>query len=1181
MVYTCTLCGEQMPQEIAATQDDVSWVLPCSFTSILTPFGYRESSITGESTYHQGVDLDTGTGDPVVASRDGVILAANYSNSAGYYVQIDHQDGFRSIYMHLSSYSVSVGQSVSAGQYIGATGATGTTSNEDHLHFGISLNGVYINPENYVDLSVEKEDEIPIDENHFPDEVFRSYVAQNFDTDSNSALSVSECEAVTAINVGNKGIRSLKGIAYFSQLQTLFCASNLLTSLDVSSNTELTDLDCSYNQLTSLDLSNNTSLNNVQLWGNQYTVTLGEDKVIDLTQLPGSFDPQKAGDWSSGTVDGNIYTADAGVQCSSMQYVRYTYQLNDTYTTQFTLCLQIPHTPGDLVPANYTECGGGWTVDYSWCKDCDQQCTLDGAPLDWATYHKDGNGQHTADLENIRKADYTECGGGWTVNYTYCTECGNQCTLGGGQLDWATYYKEGNGKHTANLSQIQKADYTECGGGWTVDYTSCTVCNHQCTLDGNPLSWGTYHKDGNGKHTANLNRIQKANYTECGGGWTVDYTSCTVCNDQCTLDGEPLDWDTYHQDGNGRHTPDPDRVQKANYTECSGGWTVDHTQCLTCQQECTLDGESLDYQKYYKEGDAQHNPDLEKFLEPDYTVCGGGYIVRRYFCVDCGGYCKADGTELNWDTDRKPGDGKHTPNKTIIYQPDYTPCDGGYTVSYYKCSVCGTACKIDGSELSSTDFQSGNGKHTPDETTFHEADYYLCSGGFREAYYECSECGEICDSAGNMISGHFEYGNGKHLLNSRGVCEICGRSITFGTCGENLTWKIENGVLIISGTGDMYDYSQYVVDSAPWLSWKDNYDREFIAVKIEAGVTSIGASSFQDPDFTSIEIPATVKRIGDLAFAWCSNLDTITFAGSAPDFGTDNRAFLDVVATAYYPANDPTWTDDVKKNYGGNITWVAKESTTTLDLTGTPLEGAAEITIDGKQYDGADIVNGKVDLKRTDAKTAVVYSYNSTSDDPHKNYPTGMKVYLLNYTDDGYQVVAVPELDNLLQYKGSSIRMTGNKGIRMITGVPDSIRTQLISAQVAGYTLEEYGTVLAFADQMQGGSLTLSDSYAKSNYAYKRGISDAVYAKADGLTQYTNVLVGFTMDQCSQDIAMRPYIKLKDAPGDVITIYGGIVQRSIGYIAWQNRDTFAIGSDGYNYIWEIIQAVYKGSYPSD
>ena len=143
------------------------------------------------------------------------------------------------------------------------------------------------------------------------------------------------------------------------------------------------------------------------------------------------------------------------------------------------------------------------------------------------------------------------------------------------------------------------------------------------------------------------------------------------------------------------------------------------------------------------------------------------------------------------------------------------------------------------------------------------------------------------------------------------------------------------------------------------------------------------------------------------------------------------------------------------------------------------------------------------------------------------------------------------------------------------------IRTQLISAQVAGYTLEEYGTVLDFADQMQGGSLTLSDSYAKSNYAYKRGISDAVYAKADGLTQYTNVLVGFTMDQCSQDIAMRPYIKLKDASGDVITIYGGIVQRSIGYIAWQNRDTFAIGSDGYNYIWEIIQAVYKGSYPSD
>ena len=66
-------------------------------------------------------------------------------------MQINHQDGFSSIYMHLSKYYVSAGQIVSAGKEIGATGATGIATG-DHLHFGISYNGVYVNPCNYVPL---------------------------------------------------------------------------------------------------------------------------------------------------------------------------------------------------------------------------------------------------------------------------------------------------------------------------------------------------------------------------------------------------------------------------------------------------------------------------------------------------------------------------------------------------------------------------------------------------------------------------------------------------------------------------------------------------------------------------------------------------------------------------------------------------------------------------------------------------------------------------------------------------------------------------------------------------------------------------------------------------------------------------------------------------------------------
>lgn len=127
------------------------WLVPCSYTSITSPFGYRTAPTTGASTYHQGVDLDTGTGWPVVATRAGTAYTA-YSSAAGNYVTIDHHDGFRSVYMHLSGFSVSNGTVVSAGQQIGLTGSTGVSTG-DHLHFGISVNGVFVNPCQYVNLT--------------------------------------------------------------------------------------------------------------------------------------------------------------------------------------------------------------------------------------------------------------------------------------------------------------------------------------------------------------------------------------------------------------------------------------------------------------------------------------------------------------------------------------------------------------------------------------------------------------------------------------------------------------------------------------------------------------------------------------------------------------------------------------------------------------------------------------------------------------------------------------------------------------------------------------------------------------------------------------------------------------------------------------------------------------------
>ena len=90
-----------------------------------------------------------------------------------------------------------------------------------------------------------------------------------------------------------------------------------------------------------------------------------------------------------------------------------------------------------------------------------------------------------------------------------------------------------------------------------------------------------------------------------------------------------------------------------------------------------------------------------------------------------------------------------------------------------------------------------------------------------------------------------------------------------------------------------------------------------------------------------------------------------------------------------------------------------------------------------------------------------------------------------------------------------------------------------------------------------------------------------MFATSGNLTQYTNVLVGFTNDQCKDDIAMRPYIILEDAEGEQFTLYGGTIYRSIGYIAYQNRNAFQPGTAAYNYVWEIIHHVYGDKYDAD
>jgi len=127
----------------------VTWVKPCNYVALTSPFGYRIHPIYGDYRFHYGVDLAGPMGTPIVATRSGVVTSSTYDSSSGYYVVIDHQDGYSSKYLHLTHYIVYPGNYVSAGQVIGYMGSTGASTGS-HLHFSILYNGKHVNPMDYI-----------------------------------------------------------------------------------------------------------------------------------------------------------------------------------------------------------------------------------------------------------------------------------------------------------------------------------------------------------------------------------------------------------------------------------------------------------------------------------------------------------------------------------------------------------------------------------------------------------------------------------------------------------------------------------------------------------------------------------------------------------------------------------------------------------------------------------------------------------------------------------------------------------------------------------------------------------------------------------------------------------------------------------------------------------------------
>jgi len=129
-----------------------------------------------------------------------------------------------------------------------------------------------------------------------------------------------------------------------------------------------------------------------------------------------------------------------------------------------------------------------------------------------------------------------------------------------------------------------------------------------------------------------------------------------------------------------------------------------------------------------------------------------------------------------------------------------------------------------------------------------------------------------------------------------------------GECGNDLTWVLDSdGVLTISGTGEMYDFENYGENPAPWCDYR-YYITEII---MEEGVTYIGENAFENCDNAqSISIPNTVTRIGNWAISWCPSLSELYIPASVTYIGVGNFQSCENLSAVWVDENNPAFASD-------------------------------------------------------------------------------------------------------------------------------------------------------------------------------------------------------------------------------------------------------------------------------
>jgi murein DD-endopeptidase MepM/ murein hydrolase activator NlpD len=127
-------------------------VIPAAASHITSGFGYRTDPFVGSPAFHAGLDFKGPTGAPIYAAAQGKVAVVGRHPGYGNCIEIDHGNGLRTRYAHMSAFSARVGQFVRAGQLIGAVGSTGRSTGP-HLHFEVRLHGQPVNPRPFLEAA--------------------------------------------------------------------------------------------------------------------------------------------------------------------------------------------------------------------------------------------------------------------------------------------------------------------------------------------------------------------------------------------------------------------------------------------------------------------------------------------------------------------------------------------------------------------------------------------------------------------------------------------------------------------------------------------------------------------------------------------------------------------------------------------------------------------------------------------------------------------------------------------------------------------------------------------------------------------------------------------------------------------------------------------------------------------